>query len=184
MDKFGLELTVKAHDDGIKVKRDKIALVLHWCLLNKGLKFTGFGTDFTNEDGKLSELLPEGWSSSDFTWKYREQKNTPNKFILNISQDDEILNVTLVRLSDEESKDLSVDLTKEVFNDTQCGEKFHLIGEDNFLKKAFSSHLKDFYPDPEPPKPAEDTQKERESKETIKKFKLKSECSKIFRRKR
>merc|ERR1711997_894934 len=113
---------------------------------NKGLKFTGFGTDFTDEDGKLSELLPEGWNSSDFTWKYREQKNTPNKFILNISQDDEILNVTLVRLSDEQSKDLSVDLKKEVFNDTQCGEKFHLIGEDNFLQKAFSSLLKDFFP--------------------------------------
>ena len=161
-DKFGLELTLKAHEDGINVKRDKIAIILHWCLLRKGLKFSGFGSDFTDEDGNLSELLPSEWSSSDFPWKYREWNNTPNKFILNISQDDEILNVTLVRLSDEKSKNFWVDLKKEVFNATQLGEKFPLVGEDNFLKKAFSSLLKDFFPVPEPPKPVEDTKFERD----------------------
>jgi len=157
MDKFGLESAVKVHEAGIKVKRDKIAIILHWCLLRKGLLFSGLGTNFSEEDGKLSEVLPADWSESDFTWKYRERNNTPNKFILNISQVDEILNVTLVRLSDEISKDLSVDLKKEVFNDTQSesGEKFHLVGEDNFIQKAFSALLKDFFPDPEPPKPAE-----------------------------
>ena len=149
LDKFGLELTIKAHEDGIEVKRDKIAIILHWCLLRKGLKFGGFGTDFTDEDDiNLSELLPSKWNSSDFTWKYREKNNKPNKFILNISQNDrEILNVTLVRLSDEKSQNFSVDLKKEVYHDFYCAEKFPLVREDHFLQQAYSALLKDFFPD-------------------------------------
>ena len=84
MDKFGLELAVKVHEGGINSKRDKIAVVIHWCLLKKGLSFSGIGDNFSNDDGKLTEILPAKWNQSDFTWKYRELKNKPNKFILKL----------------------------------------------------------------------------------------------------
>ena len=151
MDKFGLELAVKVHEGDINSKRDKIAVVIHWCLLKKGLSFSGIGDNFSNDDGKLTEILPANWNQSDFTWKYREIKNKPNKFILKLFQDGEILNAILVRLSDEVSKDFSVDLKKDLFNDVElAGGKYHLVKEDDFLQKVFDALLKDFFPEPKP----------------------------------
>jgi len=149
MNKFGLELTVKAHEDDIRSKKDKIAVVIHWCLLKKGLRFAGVGDNFAEDSGNLSEILPKEWNRTDFTWKYRELNNTPNKFILNFFEDGEILNVTLLRMSDEKSKDFAVDEKKDVFNDTElAGQKYHLVKEDEFLERAFHALLNDFFPKP------------------------------------
>ena len=145
MDKFGLELALKVHEADIKSKKDKISIVIHWCLLKKGLNFCGLGDNFSEDDGKLSEILPSGWNQNSL-WKYRELTNKPNKFVLKIIQDGEILNVILVRNSDEVSKDLSVDLEKDVVN----AESFPLVKEDEFLQKVFDALLKDFFPDPKP----------------------------------
>ena len=151
MDKFGLELAVKVHEGDINSKRDKIAVVIHWCLLKKGLSFSGSGDNFSNDDGKLTEILPANWNQSDFTWKYRELKNKPNKFILKLFQDGNILNARIVRLSDEVSKNFSVDLTKDLFSDLELGGgKYHLVKEDDFLQKVFDALLKDIFPEPKP----------------------------------
>ena len=148
MDKFGLELAVKAHEDDIRSKKDKIAVVIHWCLLKKGLYFAGVGDNFAEDDGTLSEVLPTEWNRSDFTWKYRELNNKPNKFILKFFEDGEILNVILLRMSDEKSKDFAVDQKKDLFNDTEmAGGKYHLVKEDEFLQRAFSALLNDFFPE-------------------------------------
>jgi len=149
MEKFGLELAVKVHEDDIRSKKDKVAVVIHWCLLKKGLYFAGVGDNFAEDDGKLSEVLPSEWNRTDFTWKYRELDNKPNKFILKILEDGEILTIILVRMSDEKSKDFTVDQKKDVFNDTELtGEKYHLVKEDEFLQRAFSALLNDFFPPP------------------------------------
>jgi len=149
MDKFGLELAVKAHEEDIRSKKDKIAVVIHWCLLKKGLLFAGFGDNFAKDNEKLSEILSNEWNRSDFTWKYRESNNTPSKFILKFFEDGDILNVTLVRMSDEKSKDFAVDQKKDLFNDTELAdEKYHLVKEDEFLERAFLALLNDFFPPP------------------------------------
>ena len=145
MDKFGLELVLKAHESEIKDKTTKIAAILHWCMLKKGLNFCGLGDNFGEDIGNLSEILPKDWSSK-LTWKYREQKNQPNKFILKLTKDGDILNVILLRMSDEICKDFSVDLSKDI------SEKLDLSKEDEFLSKANNALLKDFFPDPQPGK--------------------------------
>ena len=61
------------------------------------------------------------------------------------------MNAILVRLSDEVSKDFSVELKKDLFNDVElAGGKYHLVKEDDFLQKVFDALLKDFFPEPKP----------------------------------
>ena len=51
-------------------------------------------------------------------------------------------------MSDEKSKDFAVDQKKDLFNDTEmAGGKYHLVKEDEFLQRAFSALLNDFFPE-------------------------------------
>ena len=115
--------------------KGKIAIVIHWFLLRRGLSFSGIGDSFSNDDGKLTEILPANWNQTDFTWKYREVKNKSNKFILYLIQDGDILNCTLYR--DLNSKDFSVDLSVEL-----AVRNFHL---DEFLKRLKRAFDIDFF---------------------------------------
>ena len=141
MDKFGLELVLKAHQIDSKIK--KLVVTLHWCLLKRGLRCAGSGENFSeNSDAPLSEILPLNWSKDDnvFALKYRQESNHPNKFIFKILRDGEIANVFLLRMSDEATKTLSVDLVKVI------GDDLNTPNEDELLKKAFVELLDDFLP--------------------------------------
>ena len=83
MNKFGLELVLKAHEEQIKTKGDKLVAILHWCLLHRGLRCSGKGENFAEETGGLSELLPLNWTQDQnvYALKYRQESNHPNKFI-------------------------------------------------------------------------------------------------------
>ena len=86
MDTFGLELALKAHDDQVKSKTDKLNVILHWCLLKRGLRCVGLGENFAENSENLSELLPQNWTQDQnvYAFKYRELSNQPNKFIFKI----------------------------------------------------------------------------------------------------
>ena len=86
MDRFGLELALKAHEDKVKSKTDKLNVILHWCLLKRGLRCVGLGENFAENSESLSELLPQNWTQDQnvYAFKYRELSNQPNKFIFKI----------------------------------------------------------------------------------------------------
>ena len=86
MDRFGLELALKAHDDQVKSKTDKLNVILHWYLLKRGLRCVGLGENFAENSENLSELLPQNWTQDQnvYAFKYRELSNQPNKFIFKI----------------------------------------------------------------------------------------------------
>ena len=141
MDKSFLETVLKAHQIDSKIK--KLVVTLHWCLLKRGLRCTGSGENFSeNSDAPLSELLPLNWSKDDnvFAFKYRQESNHPNKFIFKILKDGDIANIFLLRMSDEATKTLNVDLSKEINDD------LNIANEDELLSKAFVELLDEFLP--------------------------------------
>ncbi len=144
MDKFGLESVLKVHEAEIKGKATKVAVVLHWCLLKKGLYFNGLGDNFSDDYGDVTEVLPAKWSEN-MTWKYREVSNRPNKFLFRILVDSQVLNVTLLRMSDEVTKNFTVDLSKEI------DDNLNLVQPDEFLSSAIDTLLSEFFPKPKKP---------------------------------
>ena len=128
-EKFGLALVKKAYEAEIKTKADKVVVVVHWCLLNRGLRLSGAGDNFSTDDGSVSELLPGNWNFNDdnFTFKYRQASNLPNKFVLKILIDNDIANIILLRMSDEKTTNHSVDLSKVVQQDLSLTEEAEFI---------------------------------------------------------
>jgi len=135
MNKFGLELVLKAHEEQIKTKGDKLVAILHWCLLHRGLRCSGKGENFAEETGGLSELLPLNWTQDQnvYALKYRQESNHPNKFIFKVMKDGDLANIFLLRMSDEATKNMNVDLSKDIV-------------EDNVIATAFKELLDEFLP--------------------------------------
>ena len=169
MNKFGLELVLKAHEEQIKTKGDKLVAILHWCLLHRGLRCSGKGENFAEETGGLSELLPLNWTQDQnvYALKYRQESNHPNKFIfkgslkyfyylqihgfdllllnrnlftcqwclflISVMKDGDLANIFLLRMSDEATKNMNVDLSKDIV-------------EDNVIATAFKELLDEFLP--------------------------------------
>ena len=141
MDNFGLALLKKAYETEIKTKADKIVVIVHWCLLNRGLRQSGSGDNFSVDDGSVSELLPGNWNLNDnYTFKYRQASNLPNKFVLKVLIDNDIANVIVLRVSDEKTTNTSVDLSKEVQQDLSMSD------EKEFLNKISNDLLEELLP--------------------------------------
>ena len=141
MDNFGLALIQKAYETEIKTKADKIVVLIHWCLLNRGLRQSGSGDNFSVDDGAVSELLPGNWNLNDnYTFKYRQASNLPNKFVLKVLIDNDIANVIMLRVSDEKTTNVSVDLSQEIQPDLSVTD------EKEFLYKISKDLLEELIP--------------------------------------
>lgn len=121
--------------------------MIHNCSIS-GLYFNGFGDNFSiDSNPDLTEILPKNWSKENLR-KYRQIGQKSNKFILKIDQDSKIVNLILLRISDEIAKNFSVDLNLE-FQDLD------LKNEQEFFKNAFQKLLQDFFPEPKSEKKSE-----------------------------
>jgi hypothetical protein len=113
--------------------------------LSRGLRCVGSGDNFS-DDIPASEVLPKDWSTirndGGYCFKYRHVEKTAEKFILKISRDSDVINIVLLRMSDEVTKLMTKDITKEVTDDTP----HHMINEEAFIKHVFKELLDDFLP--------------------------------------
>lgn len=148
-EKFGLELVLELYNKDFERKSDALVALLHWALLNGGLRCVGKGEHFGgNEEISPTELLPSGWRETNETLyilKYRHAKTKTSKFVLKLARIDKedpqgTFEVVLVRVGDEESRSITV-RTEEVFDDS-----LKATNEEELLSEFDAKILKDLLP--------------------------------------
>lgn len=148
---FGLEL-VRATSGAPGKAEDCVVTLVHWSLLTKGLRCSGLGEAFESADtetSRPSEILPQGWNSGPaFALKYRHAA-TNEKFVLKAVTTKPFLTVILVRVGDEKSGSLNVEIGKEVRrregDDEEGGPSFELVDEDVLVARVESELLSLFF---------------------------------------
>jgi len=146
-DKFGLELLRSTvADAAAKSAPDAIVVLTHWRLLFEGLRCCGSGDVFsTQTDTRPTELLPNDWNDNSdvYQLKYKHKK-TNEKFVFKAVPGGPSLTLILVRVGDEKTQEMSVDLASEC---EESGGKVTLKNEDQLLKAIEDKLIRPFFPE-------------------------------------
>ena len=145
-DKFGLELVQNSVSNQTKNGSDAVVVLAHWRLLIEGLRCCGEGEVFSSEsDSKPSELLPSNWNSNPDVYQLKYRHRTTNeKFVLKAVPVESQLTAILMRVGDEKTQEMNIDLNSET--ETTDG-KVEFKNVDKLIKSIEEKLIRPFFPE-------------------------------------
>ena len=105
-DFFGLETILSSEKHHLASKSSVLVAATHWALCRRTFLCVGVGE--SGAEGARSELLPEGWSSTEGVFSLRYTGAKGQKLLLKVVTADDMTILSLLALKDNQSTDISL----------------------------------------------------------------------------